>query len=80
MSLIEATPDRFAPPTREVWHLTERGINDRAGQWAVIKVERWRRANGDIAAVNRTVVVWLPGRALADGAAAARNAGIDSSQ
>jgi hypothetical protein len=55
-----------AAPTLETTHRAERGISAAAGKWAVVKIERWRRPNGTVAMVHRTMLDWLPTQSLAE--------------
>lgn len=49
-----------------VHHRVERGVDERAGQFAVVRVSRTLRQNGDVAAVSRWVVSWHANRVAAD--------------
>jgi hypothetical protein len=63
-------------PVVAVQHRVEEGMNNSAGRWAIIKVERTLASNGDAIATRRTLVGWKKSQALAQRECDRRNAGI----
>jgi hypothetical protein len=66
--------DRFGRPRLHTSFRAEPGINERARQFAIFKVDKWIRPSGDVARITRELRAWMPSRDLAYTACAQLNA------
>lgn len=65
LSLLSVGHIKPTKPVFAVHHRIEEGMNNHAGKWAVVRIERHLADNGDVIRQRRTLVAWRESQSLA---------------